>query len=237
MRLLATIGTGGKAKEGSLACGVDRLEIFTQQQPKWPPTEADFAKIGMQGCLTQLPHRAAEIVFFFASIKSRELPGADAPEFIIDLTKSLKWLVGQTRHSPLGCLASSSRPWFLDAGRAMTGVEAMMFQGWPLNEFVASAVPSQIVPWPDSLLLHIAGNAMNSLVLCDLFTNIFTHVDWVHALETYEAWCVPLRPAVALEEAAHDVHTQSVAKDDDAESSKAPKDDEFDCVDCAEVVM
>ena len=69
----------------------------------------------------------------------------------------------------------------------MVGVEALAFQGWLRNDIR----PGPFGPFTERLLYHLAGNAMNSFVLCDLLAGVFMFCDWDTCLEAYGAWSSP----------------------------------------------
>ena len=168
------IANGPKAKQG---CGfvfeLDHKEIFDQAGiATWPPSQEGFIAAGLWPAVEHLPRRCADIVYYFEMMFGR-LP----QEVVLMLNLSLPWLVGNWETDPtkpqhVPCLTCQSRPWFVNAKRDMTGVEALMYQGWACEDIDQSGKR-----FKDQLLIHIAGNAMNALTLVDVLYSALMFLD------------------------------------------------------------
>ena len=87
------------------------------------------------------------------------------------------WILGNYETDPekpqhVPCLTCLSRPWFVKAKRDMTGVEALIYQGWERADIDPNGHG-----FKDQSLLHLAGNAMNAYSLVDVFYSAFMFLD------------------------------------------------------------
>ena len=167
------VSNGPKAKQGGgFVFEVDHKEIFDQAGIAWPPSEENFIAAGLWPAVAHLPRRSAEIVHYFEMRYGRR-----PTEVVLPLNLSLPWILSNCENDPtkpqhVPCLTCLSRPWFVNAKRDMTGVEALMYQGWAREDIDQSGNR-----FKDQLLLHMAGNAMNAFSLVDVFYSALMFLD------------------------------------------------------------
>lgn len=85
-------------------------------------------------------------------------------------------------------MASSSRLWLVAKRRGMSGNEALLLQGWEQGDLVQPADK----PFAESILMSLAGNAMNGFVLSNLFLALFVSMDIDDMRAAHDARCRPM---------------------------------------------
>lgn len=126
-----------------------------------------FAKLGILESTAGLSRRERESAYYHHALRA---PAEDGVEVVRDLAKTLPWQVGHATTTLCPCLTSGARPWWVYAGRRMVGIEALMLQGFDLQDLVGVDGLSN---FEDIVLLSLAGNAMHGHVLCDVLLAMF----------------------------------------------------------------